>query len=45
VVKVKGIPGDLQSRAQKFGYREILGPLNLSNAKKLSGGSLRGPEI
>jgi len=45
VVKVRGIPGDLRSRAQKFGYQEILGPVNLRNAKNISGGSLRGPEI
>jgi len=45
VAKVRGIPGDLRSGAQKFGYREILGPVNLSNAKNISGGSLRGPKI
>jgi len=45
VVKVRGILGDLRSGAQKFGYREILGPVTLRNAKNISGGSLRGPEI
>jgi len=45
VVKVRGILGDLRSRAQKFGYRQILGPVTLSNAKNISGGSIRGPEI
>ena len=45
VVKVSRILPDLRSGAQKFGYREILGPVTLSNAKNISGGSFRGPEI
>jgi len=45
VVKVSRILPDLRSGAQKFGYREIRGPINLNNAPDISAGSLRGPEI
>jgi len=37
VVEVRWILGDLRSGVQKFGYREILGPVTLSNAKNISG--------
>jgi len=45
VVKVSRILSDLRSGAQKIGYRQIRGPINLSNAKDISAGSIRGAEI